>query len=271
MMKSAIAKPTVIALHASGGSSAQWNALAESLQGDFRVLAPDLYGHGNVPAWLGAPSDILAADTARVASLAADAGGRVHLVGHSYGGAVALRTALHRPELVDSVVVYEPAALRLLFDHNAKARAAAEIAEVSLGIRHALNGGDLERAAQRFVDYWAGGERWAQLASAPRAAIARRMPVVSAHFISLIHAGVRLRDYAKIDRPVLYLAGRDTRVSARRITELLRYALPDVEVEMMSGMGHLGPITHTNVVADRIAAFVRRQAREPSASYRMVA
>lgn len=270
-MKSNFAQPTVIALHASAGSGTQWNALAERMRDDFRVVAPDLYGHGKVPAWLGAPADIVAADTARVAHLAAAAGGGVHLVGHSYGGAIALRVALHRPERVASVVVYEPVAMRVLFDHNPKTRAAAEVAEVALAIRRALNGGDLERAARCFVDYWSGGEHWMRLASERQAAIAGRMPVIWAHFASLIHDGIRLRDYARLERPVLYLAGRDTRTSTRRIAELLGYALPDVELETMSGMGHLGPITHGDVVADRIAAFVRRQAGGTSAPDRKAA
>jgi pimeloyl-ACP methyl ester carboxylesterase len=253
------ARPTVIGLHASGGSGAQWRALADRLGRDFNVVTPDLYGHGTAPAWLGAPADIVAADTARVAHLVAEAPGDVHLVGHSYGGAIALRVALHCRARVASVAVYEPVAMRTLFDFNRKHRAAAEVAEVFGNMGRALNGRDNQRAGQLFVDYWASGEQWMQLAPEQRSTIARQMPVIQAHFRSLVR-DVALQEYASVAAPVLYLAGRDTRASARRMTELLTYALPDVEVEVLVGMGHLGPITHAEPVADRIAAFVRDQA-----------
>ena len=254
------ARPTIICLHASGASGAQWKALADRMQPGFHLSAPDLYGHGTAPAWPGAPTDIVAADTARIARLAADAKGDVHLVGHSYGGAIALRVALHHPERVASVAVYEPVAMRVLFDYNAKHRAAAEVAEVAGDIRRALNGGNFERAAQRFVDYWSGTKQWAGLAPERQAAIARRMPAIDAQFGALIHDRVRLRDYANVRAPVLYLAGRHTRASARRMAELLCYALPVVEPAMLSGMGHLGPVTHAETVAERFARFVRQQA-----------
>jgi pimeloyl-ACP methyl ester carboxylesterase len=256
-------RPTVICLHASGGSGAQWRVLANRVKHDFHVLTPDLCGHGTAPSWHGPRGDIVAADVERISRLAADAGGRVHLVGHSYGGAIALRVALSHPERVTSVAVYEPVPMRVLFDYNAKHRAAAEVAEVAGDIRRALNGEGFEPAARRFVDYWSGAGSWARLTPEQQATIARRMPVIDAHFASLIHDAVRLRDYANVQAPVLYLTGRQTRASARHMEELLRYALPDVEASKLDEMGHLGPITHAETVAQRIAQFVRRHATEP--------
>ena len=252
-------EPTVICVHASGGSGAQWKALADKLRHDFQVLTPDLHGHGSAPSWLGMPADIVAADTARISRLAAQVEGRVHLVGHSYGGAIALRVARHRPRSVESVVVYEPVTLRLLFDYNRKHRAAAEVAEVASDIGRALSGGDYERAARCFVDYWSGEGQWARLSPERQVAMALRMPVIQAQFTSLFHDSVRRAGYASVSMPVLYLAGRDTRASTRRIAELLTYTLPDVELETLDGMGHLGPVTHAEPIAQRIADFVRRQ------------
>ena len=126
MNRSRAGKPTVICLHSSGGGGAQWKALVARLQPEFGTIAPDLHGHGSGPAWRGAPADIVAADAARIASLAADAPGDVHLVGHSYGAAIALRVALHHPESAASVAVYEPVAMRILFDYDPNHRSAAE-------------------------------------------------------------------------------------------------------------------------------------------------
>jgi len=83
--------------------------------------------------------------------------------------------------------------------------------------------------------------------------------VIQAQFTSLVHDSVHRAGYTSVSMPVLYLAGRDTRASTRRITELLAYTLPDVELETLDGMGHLGPVTHAEPIAQRIADFVRRQ------------
>jgi pimeloyl-ACP methyl ester carboxylesterase len=100
--------------------------------------------------------------------------------------------------------------------------------------------------------------------------MALRMPVIQAHFVALVGDGVRLRDYAGISAPVLYLAGRDTRASTKRIAELMESVLRDVELEVLEGMGHLGPVTHAEPVAQRIADFVRQQAA-PTADDRKAA
>jgi pimeloyl-ACP methyl ester carboxylesterase len=131
---------------------------------------------------------------------------------------------------------------------------------VARNIRRDLNGANSGRAASRLVDYWSGVGQWAKLAPEIQASIAARMPVIDSHFVSQFRDVIPLRDFARLDAPVLYMTGRKTRVSMRRIAELMTYALPRVDPIMMAGMGHLGPITHPDAVADCLAHFVRAQA-----------
>jgi pimeloyl-ACP methyl ester carboxylesterase len=57
----------------------------------------------------------------------------------------------------------------------------------------------------------------------------------------------------------------------RRIGELLRLALPNAAFCTIPGMGHMGPITHSIVVARRIAGFVRECAFRPESGARGLA
>ncbi len=88
----------VLLLHSSANSSAQWRALRADLETRYRVFALDLYGYGGTDPWSGHRALTLADEAALVGALIERRDGPVHLVGHSDGGAVAPRVALHRPE-----------------------------------------------------------------------------------------------------------------------------------------------------------------------------
>jgi pimeloyl-ACP methyl ester carboxylesterase len=248
---------TVICLHSSGSTGGQWTALRAQLEPEFQVLTPDFHGHGAGPAWHGFDEDIAAADAARVARLAGGIPGGVHLVGHSYGGAVALRVALNHRECVASVAVYEPVVFRLLFDYHARRRPTSEVIELASDLRHRLRSGDAAGAAARFVDYWSGGPVWQALSVRQQAGIAKCMGAIAAQFGALASDTSHLADYRFLRSPALMMFGSEMRTPIRRIGELLRFALPNATFETMAGMGHMGPITHADAVAQRIARFVR--------------
>src|SRR5512144_3434751 len=89
--------PAVVCIHASASSSAQWRPLMDRLAGRFRTLAVDLYGSGRSPRWPDDRPLSLADEVALLEPVLAAAGDGFHLVGHSYGGAVALTAALAEP------------------------------------------------------------------------------------------------------------------------------------------------------------------------------
>lgn len=262
---------TIICLHASGSSGAQWSALRAQLEPDVQVLTPDLHGHGAGPAWHGFDEDVVAADAARVARFAATVAGEIHLVGHSYGGAIALRTALYHPERVKSVTVYEPVAFRLLFDYYGRRRPAAEIIEVASDMRRHLRSDNMPGAAARFIDYWGGRGAWHALSVSQQAGIAKRIGVITAQFAGLANDTPPLAHYRSLRAPVLMLAGSEMHAPIRRIGELLRFALPNATFDTIPGIGHMGPITHPVVVARRIAEFVRKHAFVPGPVVRELA
>lgn len=254
---------TVICLHSSASTGGQWAALRAQLEPAVRVLTPDFHGHGAGPAWQGADEDIVAFDAARITRLAESVPGGVHLVGHSYGGAIALRVALYHPEIVTSVSVYEPVVFRLLFDYHGRRRPAAEVIELANDMRRRLQSGDLAGAASRFVEYWGGLGAWRRLSGDRQSGIAKRIAAVAAHFVALANDVPRIGNYRSLRVPVLILAGSEMRAPVRRVAELLRFALPNAAFCTMDGMGHMGPITHSNAVAQRIAWFIQEHASVP--------
>jgi pimeloyl-ACP methyl ester carboxylesterase len=90
----------LLLVHGLGGSAANWLALAPLLLPGRRVIVPELPGHGGSDPLPAAAGLSVYAD--RLAALL-DAPAAV--VGHSLGGAIALRLAIRRPELVRALVL----------------------------------------------------------------------------------------------------------------------------------------------------------------------
>ncbi|MBI5716205.1 MAG: alpha/beta hydrolase [Burkholderiales bacterium] len=279
------ARPLVIALHASGSSARQWRALAARLEPQgataaravtgYRVLAVDLHDHGVGPAWTTGGASraplTLEDEAALVAPLLAEAGrvsdgGGAHLVGHSYGGAVALKVACQHPQHVRSLVLYEPVVFRLLLDDPASHAETHEVLAVAAEMQSRLERDDSDGAARHFVDYWSGSGSWQEMPEGARAAVALRMPIVMQHFGALLNERQQvaaLQRFGQLAVPTLVLSGERTVATARRIASRLRTLLAGAVHETLPGLGHMGPVTHAELVAERIAVHLQAPARAP--------
>lgn len=244
----------VLCVHSFSSSARQYAGLAARLSASFRVIAADLYGHGQRPPWTGERFTL--ADEAAPLEAMLPEGAPLHLVGHSYGGAVALRIAANHRERVRSMTLYEPAIWGTLAELCAGEPAAQEIKAVRDDTLRMLEPGAAEAAAERFVDYWTGAGSWA--ATPPE-----RRPRLSATVRSLREgwqASFLERWSAEalraLDIPCLLLTGTASTAAARRALRLLRETLPRAQVREFGGLGHLGPITHPERIDEAVEAFI---------------
>lgn len=157
---------TVVCLHSSAASGRQWQALSLWFDRALQVRTPDLLGYGADEAWPTGWPVSLADEAARLEPLLeADAGG-VHLLGHSYGGAVALELARRRPARVRSLTLYEPVRFGLLLSDPTGPAGAEQIVAVARRIQMLVLSGRRHEAAALFCDYWSGTGTWAGLGGA---------------------------------------------------------------------------------------------------------
>jgi lipase len=100
--------PPVLAIHGITGSGARLRALAEEELAGMRVIAPDLRGHGRStwdPPWT------VARHVEDLAAALDDEGiDRAAVLGHSYGGLLAMALAAAAPRRVESLALVDPAA-----------------------------------------------------------------------------------------------------------------------------------------------------------------
>lgn len=247
---------SVVCLHASASPGRQWRALQTRMSGRYRVLIPDLYGAGDAPPRLGQRKLTLADEVALLEPVFAAAGESFHLVGHSYGGAVALRAALADPGRLRSLVLIEPVLSGLLLAEDPSQPGAHEILALRGDTGAATQCGALECAAERFIDYWMGRGAGARLPSPRRPTAAEAMPAVGEEWYALFAEATPLREYSSLSVPTLLLVGSQSPAPARSVTRLLTQTLPDVTTLELDGVGHMAPVTHPDLVNAAIDAFV---------------
>jgi len=259
---SSAAGPTVLCLHSNASSSGQWRSLMELLAPRFRVLAPDQLGAGRSPPWppgKGSGDGRLDDEVALLAPVLDRMPGRFHLVGHSYGGALAMRLALSQPGRVLSLVMFEPTLFALLEQQQPGGAAAAGIARAAGAAAQAVALGDLDSAGRVFIDYWMGDGTWQAMPAERRSSTADAMRPIGTWAQALFAETATLNDIARLPMPVMLMGGSRSQASAREVLRLLRQALPQARAVTLPDVGHMGPVTHAEAVNREIEAFLLTQ------------
>jgi pimeloyl-ACP methyl ester carboxylesterase len=249
----AATKPPVVLLHSSLSSKQQWNRLVRSLSANHRVITIDLYGYGERRMPLSQDDFSLATEIEAVMEQVDEEIGDepFHLIGHSYGGAIALRLASDHAPRIRSLALYEPVAFSLLeFGDTAR----KEVAKLTAAMHRAMDS-DRTEATRLFIDYWSGAGAFARLPEDVKSDFIDRIPKVPLDFQALFGDRLRLADLAALDIPVCLLGGLRSPASTIRITQALALALPNADCHFIDA-GHMAPITHADQVNPILSAFL---------------
>lgn len=243
----------VLALHCNLGYAAGWAGMAQALAGQVTMIAPEMPSNGRSPDWDGV-SDF--AETVFVEALR-HLTEPMDVIGHSFGGAVATRVALERPDLVRSLTIFESVFMHLA-QLDAPDTVAAQV-ETDRGFMEALAAGDAELGARLFNREWSDGPRWPDLPEKVRAAMVRAIRVVpgSQPFLFDDTAGMEPR-LGEISCPVLLMHGSQTQPVVKAIMAGYAARIPGAQSVQIAGAGHMAPITHAAEVARIWGGFLAR-------------
>jgi pimeloyl-ACP methyl ester carboxylesterase len=250
------AGPGVVCVHSNASTSTQWRALMDRLSPDYHVLAADSLGAGRSPAWPEHREVTLSDEVALLEPVFAAAGSPFSLVGHSYGAAVALIAALAAPSRVRAVAVYEPTLFGLV-EQQAPGHAANHgIRNAAADAACAIEARDPTAAARVFIDYWMEPGSWDRMPAVRQAPVSASMVNIAGWAHALFSEPTQLRAFRELRVPVLYMVGSRSPASSREVARLLTKSLPDVQLKEFVGLGHMGPVTHPEVVNDAVASFL---------------
>lgn len=245
----------VLALHCSLAHGGVWQPLTEAVGADLiSVTAPDMPGHGRSPHWGAGSMHDLARDWG-VALLEEIGGGApVDVFGHSFGGTVALRLAVERPDLVRSLTLFEP----VMFVAAARDGdpAATEWLAREQEFERRINAGDRAGAAEWFQSLWGTGIPLSRAPASQRDYIIDRIDAIPAAADVVREDRPGLLNPGGIDgiaQPVLLAEGATSPPVIGAIAAALARRIPQLERLSQEGAGHMLPITH----AEQLAGAVR--------------
>ena len=175
---------------------------------------------------------------------------RAHIVGHSFGGSVALQLAIDQPAMVRSLVVMEPP----IFDANAATSPFAALEKT-------YQSGDKLGAMATFSQMSYGPE-WRTLAArvpGGPAQVERDVDTVfQSEAPSMVKWGFGPLQAARITQPIVYVTGGGRHGGSLK---QLSSWIPKIESRVVPGVTHAMLMEDPKAVADAIAGFLDRQPR----------
>ena len=246
--------PCIVFVPGSFSATAAWRPIIEHLKEDFRSVATSLPGCGGtdlLPDGKTSTDDYIDLIEAVIAHTKA----RVHLVGHSWGGTLAVAAALRGRATLASLTLVEANpcdVLRQNGDDELYA-AAKNMSEAYIAAHHA---GEPE-AAKRVIDFWTGEGTFATLPPKMREFVVQTTPANVIDWPAMFAFRLPLSNYAKLELPVLLMHGTKSHPSLHRIAALLHTTIPGAKLEKITGASHLLIGTHPKEIASLIAAHAR--------------
>lgn len=245
---------TILLLHGSAGSGALWRRYVDPLVAEgYRVVVPDLVGYGSTGAWPRGASLRLEDEIELLHPLLPPDGGRFHLVGYSYGGAVALAMAARHPAALTSLTLIEPVAFFVL-RYASETAAYTEVSRIREAFLAELQAGNVEAALRGFLGYWTGPNSWDALPARAREEILNYADKIRLDWEASFDADPGVRALRAIQPRALLVHGGGSPLSTRRVAAALAEMLPHSTLRVVDEANHLLPLTHGPALMEALLA-----------------
>jgi len=246
------AGPTVVLVPGSCSTGAAWRPVIAAWGNRFRCVTTSLLGYGGTAERRTASDTAIRHEVDALETVIRKAGGPVHLVGHSFGGLVAVAVALrNRVPLASLAVLEAPAAdlLRSAGEHR-HYRAFRLMTERYFT---AYANGDAEAIAT-MIDFYGGASTFASWPPRVRAYAVETTAVNILDWQSGFGFPMTVAALAAIAVPALVVWGGDSHPAVRRANALLADGLPRAARAEIDGAAHFMIATH----ADEVSRLVGR-------------
>lgn len=232
-----------LCIHGSLATSSTWRRTAANLEGaGVKLVALDLPGWGESEPEPADCADLFEYEARAIEALARAQDAPVHLVGHSYGGNLALYVALSGNIPVRSLVLFEATLVQLL-RHTGDLEPYREIERFVADYRRAHAAGD-KWAARGVIDFWGGPGSFEAMPENARNAIAAWVPRNLRHWEPAFQRHALFEQLDRLRVPVTMVLGERAHPTARLIAQRLRERIAQGRVLEIAGANHFMIVTH---------------------------
>jgi pimeloyl-ACP methyl ester carboxylesterase len=252
-------KSCVIPLHCSLGSGRQWARLIEKLGERYEAIAPDLSGYGDQKRPFD-PLTTLAEEVKLLDDRLNRPTGPIHLVGHSYGGAVAFKIATASPwaSRVRSLTLIEPVLPTLLTDDAKDRRLHDRFADLAQETYGDLCNGLFMEALDKFCTFWNGSAPRQPISPTAQLRMIEQVDKLAFDFAAVLAEGDVSAAAARIRVPTLLFSGGLSPYLTQRIVARLASIIPGAEARHLPDAGHMMPCSHAALIDPEIIRHIRQ-------------
>ena len=237
----------VMLIHSTVAGNKQWRKLVEYLSPHYQVIAPNLFGYGSSPKWSKNRNQTLS-DQVDLLRVFFDQNESISIVGHSFGGSVAMMAAKKYPEKIKKLILVEPNPFYLL-EHHSDHDSYQEALNLRDVIKTNANKGTWGQAAEKFADYWNGSGTWKQMDGLRREKFAEALKPNFHEFDCVINETTSLEEWRDIlPQNTHILFSKQTVNSIRKIVTIFEETMPNWIFHSYSEGTHMAPLTHPNIV-----------------------
>jgi pimeloyl-ACP methyl ester carboxylesterase len=260
ILQAGLSGPVVILVHSSVSGARQWRRLMDDLKGQFRVRAVNLFGYGKTPPWSGETTQSLDDQACLVEAAIPPGTNEVYLVGHSFGGSVAMKAAARLPGRVTKLVLLETNPFYLLAQ-SGRVDAFAEAADLRDCIKRYGALREWAPAAEKFADYWGGVGTWREMPLHRRVAFTESLKPNFFEWDAVMNETTSAEQWATLlPRATLLVYDPGTVLPIREIAAILRRACPGWAYKELPGAGHMAPLTRPDLINPLVGSFLISQA-----------
>ncbi|MBX3198881.1 MAG: alpha/beta hydrolase [Labilithrix sp.] len=258
-MSNDAAREVVLFVHSTGTGPFLWAGVPDAAIGGRAKVLPANLGYPPNPL-IERGHEVTPADDAAEVLRAVPDGARVHVVGHSYGGLVALQALRTLEGRVASIFLFEPVlfgALAAASDADPEATAEARGFDSHPWFLHDPEKGGRAEWLEAFIDYWNRPGAWSRMPE--------QMRELSLMLGWKMFLEVRaiFRDATPFDAwalpgPTTIAVGERTTAASRAMSRRLARGRANVTLVDVPGVGHMAPLTHANQVHAELARHMAR-------------
>jgi pimeloyl-ACP methyl ester carboxylesterase len=249
------AGPTVVLVPGSCSTGAAWRPVIAAWEGQFRCVTTSLLGYGRTAERRTAQDPSISHEVEILEAVVRKAGGPVHLVGHSFGGVVALAVALRNRVALASLSIVEAPAVQLLRESNEDRHYHAFRRMTQAYFADFENGN--EEAIASMIDFYGGAGTFASWPPRVRAYAVETTPVNILDWASAYGFPLSPAALAAVKVPTLVLRGGASHPAIQRANELLGTHIKDASLITIPGAAHFMIATHAADVAHAVAQLAR--------------